>query len=224
MSTPFGLKATNGYDMITAGRFVGQVGDGIFLLERGGRHRILYRDGNETWKTTEPREGREDLFPIADTRGYDMITAGRFEYGAGDDIFLLARDGRNRILYRDGSGTWNSTGPNKDRQDPFPFPTKTTEGYDMITAGQFGYTSGDNIFLLADNGKNRILYRDGSKTWKATEPRGNREDLFRKETTNGYDMITAGQFGGAVGTDILLFDSDPRPYPMEETDSLKLEN
>jgi hypothetical protein len=53
-------------------------------MARGGGNRLLYREGDGTWRTRDVFLGRE-------VSEYDMNTAGPFGEGAGDGVFLLKK-------------------------------------------------------------------------------------------------------------------------------------
>ena len=209
-NAPFNPHVVRGYDLAVAGQFGGTTGDDVFVLAQSGRNRRFFRDGGGTWEWDIP------FSDLRSVNGYDLIAAGQFgdAGAAGDAIFLLARDGRNRLVYRDNGGTWRSTG-DAANPDPFAPPYQGVNGYDMIAAGQFGGAgaAGDAIFLLARDGRNRLVYRDNGGTWRSTGDAANPDPFAPPyQGVNGYDMIAAGQFGGAgaAGDAIFLLARDGR--------------
>ena len=187
----FPSPEVSGYNLVISGQFGRAEGgpfDDIFFVRPSGENRMLYRDKLGKWQSVE--NFFSDTSKLA---GFTHIVRGDFGGRARDhDILLLnlnLNDGKNRLISRDQSGDWQISDN--------PIPTGLVDNYHFIVSGGFGGHTGDDIFLLSRNGRNRFVNRTAD-TWVSS-------DSFEAGALADYDLIATGRFDETSPTaDILL--------------------
>ncbi len=160
-------------------------------VAQDGSNRLLSFAEDGTGSTTQ-----NDLLANTSVNGFTLLVSGEFGFGPVEQMYLLNREGSNRVLHQDASQVWNTT------PDNFVEAT-AVNGFEMAVAGEFGFGPGEEVYLLNSGGSNRFVYQGDAGAWAVTQ-----DDMLPATSVNGYTMAVAGDFGFGPGDEIFLLNHD----------------
>lgn len=189
-----GPLALNGYTLVVARDLNADGRSDLLFINRDGSNRLLAQTATGTFAVAGPISG-----PLA-LNGFDRVISADFNGDRRNDVFLLNYQGDNRLLLQGSDGSFALFGTDDGRVAG----TKTVNGYDFVTAGDYNSDGRQDLLMLnRANGDNRLLQQEATGQFSTVI------NVQGYQALNGYALVAAGTFNAEhPSPDLFLFQNE----------------